>query len=615
MADNIDVNAIVKNVGSAISQVAARIRKIETQVGDEPTEYLVAGSHLTANSAIGALSVNVSTFPAWAQTVQMWVLIDAGNNQAEVRQITAVDADELTLNIALEYAHSEGDPVIFLESPDLNIKWFGATGDAVTDDSPSIQATIDQLEKIGGGIARIPAGSYLIGSVLTVNADGISIIGAGGVVSILVKSNSLSLNPVISIVAVSDFQIVDLTIFYSSVSTSYGIYVDSCDSFAMKNVRLTGGSSHTNTAVYLDTCSKFILDNILVMNFMTGIQFESSTDFIVSNCHANLIYGTISTNGIGFRINDSDRFIVSHNTMNGSYGGALNNAIYATFCDYFAFLGNTVHYAVYRNFVAEDCSHFVLSGNSATANIATGGFALDDCANAIVQGNTDFSAANSILLLGSDGILISGQATNRQPIFAFPEFMQAVTRSRISNMYSEFIPALAFNGISPSYSPSVNPPVLTRYGPGNDDPYVWRVVPSTSDFDVLFSVVWRIPHNIFAEEIYITPIVFYEVGSGAAGSLTYDFRVNFVTTNPVSIGYSNQIYDNYKYGQDVTISGMRIDPWHYYTNYFTAYNDLGRTKDALQINLSISKTDGLAFLAGDVYFYGMEFRFSDRMDG
>ncbi len=49
-------------------------------------------------------------------------------------------------------------------SATVNIKDFGARGDGVSDDTPSIQAAINSLAAAGGGSLQVPAGTYLLDS-------------------------------------------------------------------------------------------------------------------------------------------------------------------------------------------------------------------------------------------------------------------------------------------------------------------------------------------------------------------------------------------------------------------------------------------------------------------
>lgn len=53
----------------------------------------------------------------------------------------------------------------------LSVKWRGATGDGVTDDTTAIQNTIDEVSSAGGGIVFFPEGSYLTSSPLTLASN------------------------------------------------------------------------------------------------------------------------------------------------------------------------------------------------------------------------------------------------------------------------------------------------------------------------------------------------------------------------------------------------------------------------------------------------------------
>ena len=48
----------------------------------------------------------------------------------------------------------------------FNIKCYGAIGDGVTLNTVAVQKTIDACSEAGGGIVRIPAGHFVIGTIL-----------------------------------------------------------------------------------------------------------------------------------------------------------------------------------------------------------------------------------------------------------------------------------------------------------------------------------------------------------------------------------------------------------------------------------------------------------------
>jgi len=92
----------------------------------------------------------------------------------------------------------------------LNVKWFGAKGDGIADDSASIQAAINATPS-GSGSVYLPGGTYRIGSPLLITDDGSSngkraiqlfgsgARGGGSIVTYLLWSNPASLEPMLKL--------------------------------------------------------------------------------------------------------------------------------------------------------------------------------------------------------------------------------------------------------------------------------------------------------------------------------------------------------------------------------------------------------------------------------
>lgn len=63
----------------------------------------------------------------------------------------------------------------------VSVKDFGAVGDGVADDTAAIQAAIDYMESINGGVVQLLHGTYKITSTLQMDASvGVQLIGQGG---------------------------------------------------------------------------------------------------------------------------------------------------------------------------------------------------------------------------------------------------------------------------------------------------------------------------------------------------------------------------------------------------------------------------------------------------
>jgi hypothetical protein len=62
----------------------------------------------------------------------------------------------------------------------VSVKDFGAVGDGVADDTAAIQAAINYIGAAGGGMVLLPKGVYNTSSTLTIDYDGVELIGQGG---------------------------------------------------------------------------------------------------------------------------------------------------------------------------------------------------------------------------------------------------------------------------------------------------------------------------------------------------------------------------------------------------------------------------------------------------
>lgn len=64
-------------------------------------------------------------------------------------------------------------------SGSANVKWFGAQGDSVSNDTAAFQAAIDYVNAQGGGTVYVPIGRYLISSGITVKSN-VTLLGDTG---------------------------------------------------------------------------------------------------------------------------------------------------------------------------------------------------------------------------------------------------------------------------------------------------------------------------------------------------------------------------------------------------------------------------------------------------
>lgn len=89
----------------------------------------------------------------------------------------------------------EGNGRVGIKQPEAYPQWWGARGDGIHDDGFGLQSAIDALHAGGGGVVRIPVGTYLLNHVTgeyyaLKGKDKVSVIGAGKA-SILKVGNHL----------------------------------------------------------------------------------------------------------------------------------------------------------------------------------------------------------------------------------------------------------------------------------------------------------------------------------------------------------------------------------------------------------------------------------------
>ena len=149
---------------------------------------------------------------------------------------------------------------------EFNVMDYGAIGDGAAEDSTAIQAAIDAAELVGG-ILVFPPGTYIIDTTLTIGAP-IHIIGYGAIIKQEAGADQGS--------------IISIDLSAQQDITIYGLKVD--------------GNMDNNAAVI-----GFIIKDIT--NCYSGINIAAiECDIgvkIMGECEANVMYFSVSYNGIG----------------------------------------------------------------------------------------------------------------------------------------------------------------------------------------------------------------------------------------------------------------------------------------------------------------------------
>lgn len=190
----------------------------------------------TPPSGTGGLSLVIATgdgskFPSAPFNATIWpVSVQPTADNAEIVRVTAKSTDTFTITRAQEstsartwtagaqIAQAISKRVLDdLTVTTANVKAYGATGDGATDDTAFVQAAIDAIEALGGGMLYFPPGTYKVTAELTVTQPMV-ILGAGMGVS-LVRATTLGASKGVFKVTSNKVSFRDLTVRGPSVAS------------------------------------------------------------------------------------------------------------------------------------------------------------------------------------------------------------------------------------------------------------------------------------------------------------------------------------------------------------------------------------------------------------
>lgn len=180
--------------------------------------------------------------------------------RAEAVQMDNADWTSVFLDDALTAIGTStgGDDAMYLESSGatartikakfselcVSVKDFGAKGDGLQVDTTAVQAAINRVSFLGGGIVYFPPGTYKLDQVLTVTTSGVSLVGAGQSATVL--------------------------------RGDFGLSMTSCDAFALRNLKIFTQSTSANaTGLTLSTCTNFTVDSVFVNGFYVALAMTT----------------------------------------------------------------------------------------------------------------------------------------------------------------------------------------------------------------------------------------------------------------------------------------------------------------------------------------------------
>lgn len=491
--------------------MARRIRMLESQHREVPPRFTIAGGYLVDDCSAGDYSVNINTFPEWARGIGIYIVIDAGTLQAEMRKVTSLDNTVAHFGIPLKFAHLVKSPVIFTAEPEINPRWFGAIGDDTADDKSAFQAASSNLRELGGGTIKVPGATFRLSG--GINIHGSSLIGSGMYSSILHFTQSSGADCVGSYSGVvvdpdlppayddeySGVVVSDISVIADSGGSGgagRGVYIKSCPNAAVRRVRV----DRCDIGIAVIDCMYAIVTECVVgrcttANYKVDSQMSNTTECIsleapgqgitiassaISSMCSNNVVDNALAEGI---VTEAPNSVVYGNSVFGCGSGGIVASVDAT-----AINGNVIR----------SCSGYgmyVYGGNTAAI---TGNVVVDNISGGITSSATKINFGDNIIQ--EDGFESTGSIAKRNDINV------------------EYLPAKVWTSMTGS-------PSIVGVGVANNSCPAWK-------FDLgnrRIGCWWRVPHSLVGQSFTTRLIVYWSPMSGGSGHVVLSSGITTVS--------------------------------------------------------------------------------------
>jgi len=229
---------------------------------------------------------------------------------------------------------------IITKGPWVDVRAYGAVGDATTDDAAAIQAAIDAAIALNGtnkrgGVVFFPPGQYLINTALTINgASDITLAGAGGHASaIRIGGNisAISLTGIFKNITIRDLWIGSFAVRSGDTWGISATGTGATNAYELSILNVT--VQNTRNGVQFDNVDRVKIDGLMVLNSFasgmgTGISFKRT-----QGAYANkvLVFSTNGNFGGDTLTIDSDcdtvEFVNSSFSQAGAHGVHLKHTL------------------------------------------------------------------------------------------------------------------------------------------------------------------------------------------------------------------------------------------------------------------------------------------------
>jgi hypothetical protein len=226
-----------------------------------------------------------------------------------------------------------------------NVLDFGAVADGTTNDSAAIQAAINSVGVAGGGVVYFPQGIYKIGTALTVDYNGVELLGVGSLTT--------------------------TTFLVGNTTTPAQLITLTGTNFTLRNIAL-GGAPIAVTVPNAVLVTELLFSNVSFKDITDYCFYHQDvtdgTGGLITGRFENILFDTCQ-NGFYFNdgclVNDTDfSSLHFYNPVNGGYGLFMGNSSFTQ--------NNSIRDSLF-NFVPNSTNIFISIGTQ------QGPITIDNC--------------------------------------------------------------------------------------------------------------------------------------------------------------------------------------------------------------------------------------------
>lgn len=280
----------------------------------------------------------------------------------------------------------------------VSLRWFGAKGDGVTDDTARIQAALSS----GATGIYAPAGTYNISGITIPSAVRI-FFGDGVATKFVGVGAPAAFTPFMNFNTLNGFELHSFSVQFNKTTyaTNHAIYLGSCQRGHVHNIRIIDGGY---IGIYMPACQTVSVEDVIIDSVQLHPILADTTPNGISITNVSVLApGTGHSIAISGGVHHRIQGCLVNSPVAGSFGISLVG------CAQSRVIGNTVEAVKLEGIQATDCNRVQIIGNSVyCANTTHTDMGISvfaenaDAFDCLVSGNSVYNSGSTGIGLASD---------------------------------------------------------------------------------------------------------------------------------------------------------------------------------------------------------------------